>query len=360
MLKSIVKSAVTVLMSAALCLSLAACGGPAEPEEQPPAAEKQPLLLAAVDSERILSEIVAEYNSSGPERPVELISFDYTNQLIDAIKGGLEADMYFSGYESGYDGGWALTLWDKSIDLTNYVGGSLAGNLASALTYEGELRYAPYDFEIDTLGWTLGPLPGSMAEAAALSKGAGETLFPAVWSRDSLVSDWLFPFLSESGSAEREEIMESVYSHVYDENPAVKSAYVPVFVTNCVNFGLDGFNLNSLGLPGSRTAGVYSPCHVFGILERCEDPDAAWDFLSLLLSGKYQAETPALPASADAIANRISRYEDFSTDGGAAGIALRALVENTTAAQGANLRRSSEEWYIEYVNSPERHTELGI
>ena len=32
MLKSIVKSAVTVLMSAALCLSLAACGGPAEPE----------------------------------------------------------------------------------------------------------------------------------------------------------------------------------------------------------------------------------------------------------------------------------------------------------------------------------------
>ena len=200
-----VKSVVCAAMALVICLFCTACGetppaGSASPAPVSDGPDANPLVFAVVNTSAWIANAVEEYNAAGPERPVELLRFYSYDDLLDKLEAGLEADMYFTEVAAGANSERNRALWDASADLSGRLTTPLAGNLAEAMSSDGELRCLPFDFELSAMVWTLGEeRPASMAEAQSLCDAAGRQLYYGTWSPYSLAYGWFYPYLCTAG-----------------------------------------------------------------------------------------------------------------------------------------------------------------
>ena len=366
MRKSIAKAALTAIFAFAFCFA-AACGSAAPEGSSAPSPKETEgaLVFAVVKPNKWITDAVEEYNSSSPGRPIELLRFNYLRELADAVEAGLEPDMYFAALEGGMYPKSGETLWDISADLSEYLTSPLAGNLRSAMTVEGELRFVPFDFRVDGLCWRLGgELPQGMDEAALAALEAGARVFPGVWSRDALASYWLYPYVCAADGAAREELLGAIYSHTEDGVEGQNLAFGFFSLDSGDNFSL-GALLNggagfAPGVPGSATAGSYVPEHVIGICSGCADPGAAWDFLSIFLGGDMQALAYGLPATASGFEARLEAAAERPSTLPRAVELAREIVEGTGQFDSYSLAGRAAGWYVEYINSPERLESNGL
>ncbi len=355
------KRLLSAVFALALCASITGCGETAPADETPSAPpEANSLVFAVVRSDNWISSAVEDYNAANPEMPVELVRFQSTGELLRALNEGLEADMYFAKFEADYGCDFIRAFWDASIDLTDRLDTELAPNLQEALTYGGELRYVPYDFEIEAMAWTLGgTLPETMAEANTLAAANGDTLFPDSATNDGLAEVFLYPYICGASGDARSDILGAVYAHVLDPGSGKGCAYRYARISNDWNFGLDALEKQygteyTLGIPGAGTAGVYVPGNVIGITVNCEDADAAWAFLSRFMTDELQLKSNNLPASASALDTYIDEAGQHTSTYEHAVTMARDVIENTTLAAGMNLRQSEQDWFVDYINSPQR------
>ena len=102
------KRIISALLALALCFAVTGCGGDVTPAASPSdsgqdGAEANPLVFGVsrqmLTGSLSLRALVDEYNASDPARPVELVYFDSTDQMLAAMDSGTDVDMYFTrGY----------------------------------------------------------------------------------------------------------------------------------------------------------------------------------------------------------------------------------------------------------------------
>ena len=359
-----VKSVVCAAMALVICLFCTACGetppaGSASPAPVSDGPDANPLVFAVVNTSAWIANAVEEYNAAGPERPVELLRFYSYDDLLDKLEAGLEADMYFTEVAAGANSERNRALWDASADLSGRLTTPLAGNLAEAMSSDGELRFLPFDFELSAMVWTLGEeRPASMAEAQSLCDAAGRQLYYGTWSPYSLAYGWFYPYLCAAGDEARADMLASFLTQDYRPDDSYLSGYSFCTLRSEASFGLEGLVNNcpdgwADGVSGSETLGMYEVRHVFGILNGCGDEDAAWDFLSVFLGDELQSLAYALPASAAALEARIAELADIPSTSPETELHARELIENTTVANSPALDSANLSWLSEWTNSPE-------
>lgn len=355
------KRVFSAALALAMVLALTGCGGEVSPTQTPestPEQEANTLVLGVCrQSTSALSVrgVVEDYNDTNPAKTVELVYFDYPNQILDAIDEGTQVDMYLLDELFGVISSPIGEYWDASLDLTDYLDTELAPNLAEALSHDGELRYLPFDFSIHALHWSLDGEPASFTQAAQLAANAGTTLFSPWRSRDGIVEYQLYSYLCSADEAVRSEVLGVVHTLEPDrDNTSNGSAYLDVWLNGDPGFGLRGYDGSdySVGIPGATTLGIYEPKMVFGIFSACDDPDAAWDFLSTLYSADNQMQTDWLPATAAALEARLIQMAKYSSED-EADIA-REIINGTTLAVSLNTQDVEQEWFLNYFISPER------
>ena len=358
------KRVFSAALALAMVLALTGCGGEVSPTQTPestPEQEANTLVLGVCrQSTSALSVrgVVEDYNDTNPAKTVELVYFDHTNQMLDAIDEGTQVDMYLLDEPFGVISSPIGEYWDASLDLTDYLDTELAPNLAEALSHDGELRYLPFDFSVRALHWSLDGEPASFTQAAQLAANAGTTLFAPWRSRDEIVEYQLYSYLCSADEAVRSEVLGVVHTLEPDtSNTSNGSAYLDIWLNGHPGFGLSGYDDSdgsdySVGIPGAATLGIYEPKMVFGIFSACDDPDAAWDFLSTLYSADNQMQTGWLPATAAALEARLIQSAKYSSED-EADIA-REIINGTTLAVGLNTQNVEQEWFLNYFSSPER------
>ena len=358
------KRVFSAALALAMVLALTGCGGEVSPTQTPestPEQEANTLVLGVCrQSTSALSVrgVVEDYNDTNPAKTVELVYFDHTNQMLDAIDEGTQVDMYLLDEPFGVISSPIGEYWDASLDLTDYLDTELAPNLAEALSHDGELRYLPFDFSVRALHWSLDGEPASFTQAAQLAANAGTTLFSPWRSRDAIVEYQLYSYLCSADEAVRSEVLGVVHTLEPDrDNTSNGSAYYDVWLNGHPGFGLSGYDDSdgsdySVGIPGATTLGIYEPKMVFGIFSACNDPDAAWDFLSTLYSADNQMQTGWLPATAAALEARLIQAAKYSSEE-EADIA-REIINGTTLAVSLNTQNVEQEWFLNYFSSPER------
>lgn len=358
------KRVFSAALALAMVLALTGCGGEVSPTQTPestPEQEANTLVLGVCrQSASALSfrGVVEDYNDTNPAKTVELVYFDHTNQMLDAIDEGTHVDMYLLDEPFGVISSPIGEYWDASLDLTDYLDTELAPNLAEALSHDGELRYLPFDFSVRALHWSLDGEPESFTQAAQMAANAGTTLFAPWRSRDAIVEYQLYSYLCSADEAVRSEVLGVVHTLEPDRSDTTSSsAYYDVWLNGHPGFGLSGYDDSdgsdySVGIPGAATLGIYEPKMVFGIFSACDDPDAAWDFLSTLYSADNQMQTGWLPATAAALEARLIQAAKYSSEE-EADIA-REIINGTTLAIGLNTQDVEQEWFMNYFISPER------
>ena len=203
------KRVFSAALALAMVLALTGCGGEVSPTQTPestPEQEANTLVLGVCrQSTSALSVrgVVEDYNDTNPAKTVELVYFDHTNQMLDAIDEGTQVDMYLLDEPFGVISSPIGEYWDASLDLTDYLDTELAPNLAEALSHDGELRYLPFDFSVRALHWSLDGEPASFTQAAQLAANAGTTLFAPWRSRDGIVQYQLYSYLCSADEAVR-------------------------------------------------------------------------------------------------------------------------------------------------------------
>ena len=330
------KRLLSAALALVLCLTATGCGGDVSPTQTP---ESTPEPAA----------------NTNPAKTVELVYFDHPNQMLDAIDEGTHVDMYLLDEPFGVISSPIGEYWDTSLDLTDYLDTELAPNLAEALSHDGELRYLPFDFSVRALHWSLDGEPASFTQATQLAANAGTTLFSPWRSRDAIVEYQLYSYLCSADEAVRSEVLGVVHTLEPDtSNTSNGSAYLDVWLNGHPGFGLRGYDGSdySVGIPGATTLGIYEPKMVFGIFSACNDPDAAWDFLSTLYSADNQMQTGWLPATAAALEARLIQTAKYSSED-EADIA-REIINGTTLAVSLNTQNVEQEWFLNYFSSPER------
>ncbi len=311
------------------------------------------LVLMTTKAEPWLSDAVESYNSNSQGRHIELVECDTISQLYQYTKSGVRADLYFIELNDDFSGSLSEKIWESSIDLSAYYEAldvELVNGLYSALSYEGEIRYLPFDFEIFTFAARLDEMPESMAEAESLAEQRQVSLFPGFWNADSL-RYWVSPFTAAGYDDEekRQELLDAVSAHdgqELSENVSGNTLFWIVNISNDNEFGLAAYEYTRkyngeeyvLGLPGAETAGIYVPQYVFGILTGCDDTNAAWDFLKQLYSGEYQSKANALPACADAFNVFVDGKVESGCENSYTADILRTVVERTNTAVGMKTR----------------------
>lgn len=355
------KRVFSAALALAMVLALTGCGGEVSPTQTPestPEQEANTLVLGVCRqsaSELSFRGVVEDYNDTNPAKTVELVYFDHTNQMLDAIDEGTQVDMYLLDELFGVISSPIGEYWDASLDLTGYLDVELAPNLQDALTYDGELRYLPFDFSVRALHWSLDGEPASFTQAAQMAANAGTTLFAPWRSRDEIVEYQLYSYLCSADEAVRSEVLGVVHTLEPDRSDTTSnSAYYDVWLNGHPGFGLSGYDGSdySVGIPGATTLGIYEPKMVFGIFSACDDPDTAWDFLSTLYSADNQMQTGWLPATAAALDARLIQMAKYSSED-EADIA-REIINGTTLAVGLNTQDVEQEWFLNYFISPER------
>lgn len=355
------KRVFSAALALAMVLALTGCGGEVSPTQTPestPEQEANTLVLGVCrQSTSALSVrgVVEDYNDTNPAKTVELVYFDHTNQMLDAIDEGTQVDMYLLDEPFGVISSPIGEYWDASLNLTDYLDTELAPNLAEALSHDGELRYLPFDFSVRALHWSLDGEPASFTQAAQMAANAGTTLFAPWRSRDAIVEYQLYSYLCSADDSVRSEVLGVVHTLEPDRSDTTSSsAYYDVWLNGHPGFGLSGYDGSdySVGIPGAATLGIYEPKMVFGIFSACDDPDAAWDFLSTLYSADNQMQTGWLPATAAALEARLIQAAKYSSEE-EADIA-REIINGTTLAIGLNTQAVEQEWFMNYFISPER------
>lgn len=337
-----------LLLLAALMMTACAAPQPPAPSEEA-AGGTEPLVLAVTEKPLWLSLAVEEYNAAEPERQIELAVYESSSHLLAGLERGEACDMYFVELADSAYGLTTSGLWERSADLSERLdstGTKLAYGLREALEYEGELRLLPFDFTLFSFAAQLDSMPASVQEAQQLAASRGATLFPETRDRANLAV-LLEPFLLESAAegdtAQLQALAAAVEEHQGSMTaPAGGTEYLfeICFLRDYFNFGLDVYERDYedtgrefvVGIPGTDTAAFYTPGHVFGIIESCSEPDAAWDFLKLLCSDETQALADEFPASQTAFDEYIAEKLNGRTVTEHAAELLTAVLENTTAA----------------------------
>ena len=358
------KRLLSAALALVLCLTATGCGGDVSPTQTPestpePAANTLVLGVCRQSASALsFRGVVEDYNDTNPAKTVELVYFDHPNQMLDAIDEGTQVDMYLLDEPFGVISSPIGEYWDASLDLTDYLDTELAPNLAEALSHDGELRYLPFDFSVRALHWSLDGEPASFTQAAQLAANAGTTLFAPWRSRDEIVEYQLYSYLCSADEAVRSEVLGVVHTLEPDRSDTTSnSAYYDVRLNGHPGFGLSGYDDSdgsdySVGIPGAATLGIYEPKMVFGIFSACDDPEAAWDFLSTLYSADNQMQTGWLPATAAALEARLIQMAKYSSEE-EADIA-RDIINGTTLAVSLNTQNVEQEWFLNYFSSPER------
>lgn len=270
------KRIISALLALALCFAVTGCGGDVTPAASPSdsgqdGAEANPLVFGV--SRQVLTgslsvlALVDEYNASDPARPVDLVYFDSTDQMLSAMDSGTDVDMYFTG-------GYTAQLAERSADLSAYLDTGLAPNLQAALTSEDGLRVLPFDFRIELLVRTV---PG---EAESLS-GVAELA--------------------------RENNLQLMHGAIPTDS--VKSYFEPYILA----------------------ADEEARADILSVLENySSDKDAAWDFLSCLYSEEAQSGTENMPATLSALTSYIEHESHYKTTCEQAESLLWEVMNGTT------------------------------
>ena len=310
------KRIISALLALALCFAVTGCGGDVTPAASPSdsgqdGAEANPLVFGVsrqmLTGSLSLRALVDEYNASDPARPVELVYFDSTDQMLSAMGSGTDVDMYFTG-------SYTAQLAERSADLSAYLDTELAPNLASALTGEDGLRALPFDFRINLLVRTVPGEAESLSGVAELARENNLQLMHGAIPTDS-VKSYFEPYILAADEEARADMLSVVENYVSDPDNDT-CAMRPVCLSRGTNFGLTGSDYEETyipGVPGVDTLGEYQLENVFGIFESCSDKDAAWDFLSRLYGDEAQSGTENMPATLSALTVYIEHESHYKT-----------------------------------------------
>lgn len=310
------KRIISALLALALCFAVTGCGGDVTPAASPSdsgqdGAEANPLVFGVsrqmLTGSLSLRALVDEYNASAPARPVELVYFDSTDQMLSAMDSGTDVDMYFTR-------GYTAQLAERSTDLSAYLDTELAPNLASALTGEDGLRALPFDFRINLLVRTVPGDVDSLSGVAELARENNVQLMHGAIPTDT-VKSYFEPYILAADEEARADMLSVVENYVSDPDNDT-CAMRPVSLSRGTNFGLTGSDYEETyipGVPGVDTLGEYQLENVFGIFESCSDKDAAWDFLSRLYGDEAQSGTENMPATLSALAAYIEHESHYKT-----------------------------------------------
>lgn len=310
------KRIISALLALALCFAVTGCGGDVTPAASPSdsgqdGAEANPLVFGV--SRQVLTgslsvlALVDEYNASDPARPVDLVYFDSTDQMLSAMDSGTDVDMYFTG-------GYTAQLAERSADLSAYLDTELAPNLQAALTSEDGLRVLPFDFRIELLVRTVPGEAESLSGVAELARENNLQLMHGTIPTDS-VKSYFEPYIlaaDEEVRADIPSVLENYSSDKDDDTYAMRTAWL----SRGTNFGLAGSDYEETyipGVPGVDTLGEYLIENVFGIFESCSDKDAARGFLSCLYSEEAQSGTENMPATLSALTSYIEHESHYKT-----------------------------------------------
>lgn len=310
------KRIISALLALALCFAVTGCGGDVTPAALPSdsgqdGAEANPLVFGVsrqmLTGSLSLRALVDEYNASDPARPVELVYFDSTDQMLSAMGSGTDVDMYFTG-------SYTAQLAERSADLSAYLDTELAPNLQAALTGEDGLRALPFDFRINLLVRTVPGEAESLSGVAELARENNLQLMHGAIPTDS-VKSYFEPYIlaaDEEVRADMLSVLENYASDKDDDTYAMR----PAWLSRGTNFGLTGSDYEETyipGVPGVDTLGEYQLENVFGIFESCSDKDAAWDFLSRLYGEEAQSGTENMPATLSALTAYIEHESHYKT-----------------------------------------------
>lgn len=310
------KRIISALLALALCFAVTGCGGDVTPAALPSdsgqdGAEANPLVFGVsrqmLTGSLSLRALVDEYNASDPARPVELVYFDSTDQMLSAMGSGTDVDMYFTG-------SYTAQLAERSADLSAYLDTELAPNLQAALTGEDGLRALPFDFRINLLVRTVPGEAESLSGVAELARENNLQLMHGAIPTDS-VKSYFEPYIlaaDEEVRADMLSVLENYASDKDDDTYAMR----PAWLSRGTNFGLTGSDYEETyipGVPGVDTLGEYQLENVFGIFESCSDKDAAWDFLSRLYGDEAQSGTENMPATLSALTAYIEHESHYKT-----------------------------------------------
>lgn len=310
------KRIISALLALALCFAVTGCGGDVTPAASPSdsgqdGAEANPLVFGVsrqmLTGSLSLRALVDEYNASDPARPVELVYFDSTDQMLAAMDSGTDVDMYFTR-------GYTAQLAERSADLSAYLDTELAPNLAPALTGEDGLRALPFDFRINLLVRTVPGEVDSLSGVAELARENNLQLMHGAIPTDT-VKSYFEPYILAADEEARADMLSVVENYVSDPDNDT-CAMRPVSLSRGTNFGLTGSDYEETyipGVPGVDTLGEYQLENVFGIFESCSDKDAAWDFLSRLYGDEAQSGTENMPATLSALAAYIEHESHYKT-----------------------------------------------
>lgn len=310
------KRIISALLALALCFAVTGCGGDVTPAASPSdsgqdGAEANPLVFGVsrqmLTGSLSLRALVDEYNASDPARPVELVYFDSTDQMLAAMDSGTDVDMYFTR-------GYTAQLAERSADLSAYLDTELAPNLAPALTGEDGLRALPFDFRINLLVRTVPGEVDSLSGVAELARENNVQLMHGAIPTDT-VKSYFEPYILAADEEARADMLSVVENYASDPDNHT-CAMRPVCLSRGTNFGLTGSDYEETyipGVPGVDTLGEYQLENVFGIFESCSDKDAAWDFLSRLYGDEAQSGTENMPATLSALTAYIEHESHYKT-----------------------------------------------
>ena len=310
---------------------------------------EDPLIFVTDQKEAWLTEAVEAYNSLSPERDIELVKFNSRRDISQAIRDGLEADLYFIELADNFRGDLSSEIWNASIDLNSQFDDSgieLVHGLEDALSYQNELHYLPFDFVLLSFVASFPVMPSSISEAELIAIQTSASLFPTFWSSHNLI-EWLIPFVDKgySDTRSRDELIEAAKNHSGTdtaENMSYDTLFWIVELGNENDFGLTGYEFTRkynnqeyvIGLPGANTSAIYIPNCVFGIFEECDDVNAAWSFLKTLYSEEFQSRSQAIPACQDSFDSYIKRMVDTCWASDYTAGVLQNVVNNSNAAIG--------------------------
>lgn len=351
-----IRKALSLLLSLCMLAVLAGCGGDVQPESSLPAPDaaaptptpeptprpsESGLVLAVVYPDETVDALLELCASRGIEMTVR--EYGSIGELLADAAGGFPPDMFFLPALGEYAGRIAALCRDLSPYLE--ASNPLIPGLGEALSSDGTLPYLAYDFTLDCFAMSPSADIASVSGAQGAADARGVSLFPAYWSRDVLTS-FALPYLQaeyggDSPGFDSESFTALLGAIAAQPEEAGEGQslleYMPLSPAPGMLAALDGADSPALcGLPGEGSGGgLYVVEHCFGILESCEDPDSAWEILSVLLESEAQGLAGQFPAAQEAFAARL---EDMVSDGSASAQAaelVRALVSNTTRLYAA-------------------------
>ncbi len=336
------KSRITVtIILLALLISLSSCGTPAPSETTPATAEKTVLVLGVIDSETGLDSIIEAFNESEADYKIEVREYQTVRNIMSALDHDEGPDLFFlrmymltDTYLSEYCEDLTPFLnRDDAFSSEDFVPGLYDGGV-----HDGLVHWLPYDFTVTTYvvqpAVDVGNEVFSAELARRIADERGQFLFPTMWSREEVL-EWVAPYLAVAytdwdnmtcsfDSHDFAALLEALKAQPdpHENKPDVKQSLLHVAFLNGT-FGTltqyenteqnGGGDYSITGIPGEAANGsLFVGERCFGMLSSCNNKEAAWRFLSALMSDDAQSATRNLPAVRSALS---ARMEEAVRDG---------------------------------------------